>query len=781
MKISYAARMIWRNWKRNLLSTVISLVSLTTGLACATLLILYVLGEWRTSRALDGAGNVYVLKQTDAFYAERNVMTDAISKNLPLRIADRYPEVESWVSMTPRNQYKWGDLERYDPQRADIFAVTPGFVEIFDLPVEQGDLKRTLEHPNEIAITRSFARLYFGTEDPMGREMVAEEEKWNQKTGGWSPVQYRYTVTAILDDSRRSSLFYSGFIAMPEGEVAKTRTSQYGSYHGFLKFKPGVEPTEFTARIQADSTLGIDTLLLVSAERMYFDPNNLTGLRGDNKSFIKKGNLSILYVGLTAALAILLIACFNYVNITMTRAAQRIKNMAGQRIMGASRWSVRMQTVLDTAMQVLLAFLFALGLMQVLLPAFNGFMDTRLSLGTLLEGPNIAALGTLLVLVITLSSLFVLLKIESGGVLRAFKNPGGSKMRFARTMVIAQFVVSVVLVGVSLCVTRQMDFLAEALPSADRIIQIQGLMPREFTDPARAQAGVETSLASSPIPNGFISNNGFNYNLVAGEPGYFDFYRIGIVEGRALEATDGASKIVVNQTFVRHKEDWDQPIGQKMEVNGTERTVVGVMEDYRMDNARNTIQPLVVYFSPDDDSQIYNLMLKVHGNTGLQIDALKELWKQTVPDRPAPKFSTLAQVYRDLNSAEERLRQIVLVFATISMVLTALGLFGLAWYSVEQRAKEISLRKVHGATIGQTVVLLCRHFMGWMLIAVVIALPLAWWLSAEWLKEFVYKVPLTAWIYIGTALIAVTVTLATVIFQSWRAASANPVAAIKAE
>lgn len=779
MKLSYTIKMTLRNWNRNRLSTVISLLSLTVGLACATVLILYVLGEHRTSRALGDTEGIYLLKQRDAFYAEGNVMVPDISKSLPLQIADRYPEVESWVVLAPRQQYKWGELKRWDPTVPNIFAVTPGLTELFDLPVEQGDLKRTLEHPNEIAVTRSFARLYFGNEEPMGREVVGVNELWT--TGQPVQEEFRYTVTTILDDTKPTPLRYSGFFAMPEGEVTPKPGSQFGSYYGFLKLREGQDPAEFAARVQTDSTIWVDTLSLVSADRMYFDAGHSLGPRTNPNSLVKVSNPSIIYVGLTAALAILLIACFNYVNITMTRASQRIKNMAGQRIMGASRWNVRMQTVLDTAMQVLLAFLLALCLMQLILPAFNGFMNTRIGFASLMEGYNPVVLAALLFVVIVLSSLFVLVKIESGGVLRSFKNPAGNKMRFARTMVIVQFVVSVALVGVSLCVSRQMEFIAKALPASDQIVAINGELPREFVDQARAQVGVEASQTASPIPGSSISNDGFNYNLVYGEPGYFDFYRIGLVEGRLLEPTDDENKIVVNQTFVR-RIGWDEPIGKRMNINGEDRTVVGVMEDYRTDNVQNAIQPLAVFmYTMPADEDYYTLMLKVSGNVGLHIDALRELWKQTVPDKPQPEFSTLAQMYLDMNSTEERLRQIVLVFAVVSMALTALGLFGLAWYSVQQRAKEISLRKIHGASITQTVLLLCRHFLGWMLVAVVIALPVTWWLSAEWLKGFVYKDPLSVWVFAATVLIAATVTLATVIFQSWRAATANPVNALKTE
>lgn len=778
MKISCTIKMIGRNWVRNLLSTAISVVSLTVGLVCTTTLTLYVLDEWRTSRGLVASDGVYQLKTANAFYGEQKVMIPAISKRLPLNLSERYPEVQAWVSLTPRQQFKWGDLEQWDPTLPDIFATTPGLTDLFMLPVEQGDLRRTLQSPGEIAISRSFARRYFGVDAPMGREVVGAGQEYHYPEG-LRPVEVRYTVTTILDDSKRSPLSYSGFVAMPADELEAR--SQFGQYYGFVQLKAGTDPQEFAVRVQADSTLWVDTVSLVAARQIYFGTSHQMDF--GFKSLIKSGNLSLLYVGLTASLVILIIACFNYVNITMTRSTQRIKNMAGQRIMGASRWNVRWQTVLDTTLLVLFSFGLAVMLLQAVLPPFNSVMNTRLTLGMLLEGPNVAAIGSLLLLVVALSSLFVLLKIESGGLLNAFRNPGGSKLRIARILVIAQFVVSVVLVAVSLCVSRQMTFIARALPATEQIIDIRGHLPHSFADAARSQAGVQSSLVTLPIPQSSISNNGFNCNLIWGEPGYFDFYRINIVEGRALSAEDvGQPKVVVNQTFVRRKE-WDQPVGQTVEINGKDRTVVGVMEDYRTDNVHNVTQPLAVLFDRDDEPSefVYNLLLKVSGDADMQIDALKALWRQLAPNQTEPTFSTLAQTYRNMNSAEERLRQIMLVFAVVSMFLAALGLFGLAWYSVGQRAREIALRRIHGASIAQMILLLCRHFLSWMLIAVVIALPLAWWLSAQWLTEFVYKAPLSPWIFVGTFLMAIAITLVTVIFQSWRAATANPVSSLKTE
>ncbi len=803
MNLLYSLKMILRSWMRSPLSTAISLVSLTVGLACSTVLILYTLDQWRISKSLGSDRDTYAVQYFS--YQNEDKANGVMTINGPWhvvpRLAERYPQIEARV-LWGSESLSWGengDKQVYSLPRT--YAVTPEIMEMFRIPVEEGDLAATLAAPGQIAVTRKFASLYFGDdENPIGREVVAKsyERRWVNNAPIENPL-IRMRISTILEDAESSPLAYSALYRLPaDKNTAQPQQWYFRGAYGFIRLKAGSDPQEFLNRVAADSTLlARDSIQLLPIRQMYFSPEKANEIWGSLNRLVRTQDPQTLYIALAISFAVLLIACFNYINITMTRSARRLKNMAGQRIMGASKWSVRAQTLLDTTLQVALGFAIALVVIDSILPAFNTFMESRLAMNDLFAGANPWVLLGLLVLITVLSSVFVIVKLESSSVLLSFKAPSAGKMAFTRVMVVAQFVVSVVLVSVALNITRQINYLTHTVPNADRIMSISfssvgggtAAHNKEYYDRVKSLAFVEKTIPSDMQPGTQATfttekdgTKTTQMTYIGEVPAdYFDFYDMPVVEGRAFNDNDGEEVVIVNRTYARLFHHVENPLGQK----SGHGTIVGIVDDRIMSSARQQAVPMMfVHKRESDQGQFgdgsFRFNIKTTGPALDDVEKLQALWKE-LGNAPMPEFRTLAQEYREMNKNDDRLRQIVTFFAGLSILLTALGLFGLAWYAVERRKKEIALRKVHGSRVSQVIDLLCRSFFSWMAVAVIIALPVAWWLSAEWLKSFVYKAPIAWWTFAATALIAAAVTLLTVIFQSWRAATANPVKAIHAE
>lgn len=781
----YSIKMILRSWKRNALSSAISTISLTVGLTCSLTLLLYVLNEYKISQSLGDPAGVYQFKSGHLFDKPGALPSNSVTASAMDPWVEAVPEVEYAVLLTSRDNYKWGKLDRYMKGVPPLYSVSPELTELFDLPVEQGDLAATLADPSQVAITRSFANLYFEDgSNPMGQTIEGSFSSW---ANGQEHKRTRtMTVTTILDDSKPLPLTYSGLCSYVEADDPRKQNVNFSATYAFVKLHEGVDVDEFTARLNTDSA----TMKLTKLSNYKFTSvgdlylvDDVVGQFNENQLVVTRSR-SVFYIGITAAMAILVIACFNYVNITMTRAASRLRNIAGQRIMGASSWSVRWQTVLDTAMQVVVAMVLSLCMMVYILPSFNSFMESNLTLWNLFEPTNLLAVLSLLVVVVSLPSVFVIYKLETSNPLITFKSTtSAGRMGFVRTMVIAQFVVSVVLVTVSLTVVRQMNFITRSIPSAEHVVRVSpssnNPLPAEFVNRVLADASIVSASGASTIPSGRLGSRDYTYFMIDADPNFIDMYELKLVEGRGFTEADSTNVMIVNETFVT-AHDIKNPMGMVIHINGEDRKIVGIVADFMFESAKKKTDAAVIVNSSFNPNRVGTLYLRMNGDIDRAQDNIRDIYDQTAIEKGnAPKITTLSTIYRELNPAEAKLQTMVGIFSVISMLLTALGLFGLSWYSVQRRVREIAIRKIHGATSYEVMALLCRGFLGWVLIAFVVALPIGYYISAQWLSDFVYRVSLPWWLGCVVAAIAIALTMLTVIFQSLNAANANPANAVR--
>ena len=776
---SISLKMIFRSWARNKIYFVISMLSLIIGLTCSVLLIGFVANEYNIAHVVKGGGQWYLLQEQNVYYSNEEVMANhTLNGGRAVAIQRSFPEVEDiCVCHDDHKQIKKNSGETIP--YAAIYAVTPNFADLFQPELLAGDLKETLRDPSGVAVTRSFARKNFGRENILGETLLLVGYSQYLKDGRLQNVEEEkvYMVKAIVDDKSKSYLQYDLLIHLPESDYALTRVSWMNSYYSFLKLGKEGRKDKLEKKLNQDETYrkqydiqGKQQLRPLS--QVYFSGDQQIG-------FIKSRDRVALYLAGSIAIAILVIACFNYINISMTKSLQRLKNTNQQMIFGATGQEIRGQLIAETSIQAAIALVIAVLLIKGCLPAFNRFMKADLVLSDLVEGISGGLMLILLVIVILGPSLYIFSRIGKNSLNDMMKTGLVQRPKLVTGMVVAQFVISVVLVVMVLGIAQQMDYVGHVRPDSDRILSLYANHPeggqwKQFTGQLQVIPEVEDYTSSDILSYGAFSARGISAMIMGGDERFLPFFGLKLVKGKGFSPSAPNDAVLVNEAFVK-KMAIQEPVNYRLVCNG-EHLIVGVVEDFVIDNLSRQIQPLLIEYN----STSYNTLVKIkEGSMSVAIQKIKELWKKISGDEEGLKFRTMAGMYEDLHQEEQRVLQMVVLFSWISLFLTALGLFGLAWYSVESRMKEIGLRKINGATQRQVVGLLCIRFIKWIAIALAIGLPMALYLIEQWRMQYVFRPQLTVWIFIAAAFIVLAVGILTVIWQSWKAARVNPAKIIK--
>ena len=713
---SISLKMIFRSWARNKIYFVISMLSLIIGLTCSVLLIGFVANEYNIAHVVKGGGQWYLLQEQNVYYSNEEVMANhTLNGGRAVAIQRSFPEVEDiCVCHDDHKQIKKNSGETIP--YAAIYAVTPNFADLFQPELLAGDLKETLRDPSGVAVTRSFARKNFGRENILGETLLLVGYSQYLKDGRLQNVEEEkvYMVKAIVDDKSKSYLQYDLLIHLPESDYALTRVSWVNSYYSFLKLGKEGRKDKLEKKLNQDETYrkqydiqGKQQLRPLS--QVYFSGDQQIG-------FIKSRDRVALYLAGSIAIAILVIACFNYINISMTKSLQRLKNTNQQMIFGATGQEIRGQLIAETSIQAAIALVIAVLLIKGCLPAFNRFMKADLVLSDLVEGISGGLMLILLVIVILGPSLYIFSRIGKNSLNDMMKTGLVQRPKLVTGMVVAQFVISVVLVVMVLGIAQQMDYVGHVRPDSDRILSLYANHPeggqwKQFTGQLQGIPEVEDYTSSDILSCGAFSARGISAMLMGGDERFLPFFGLKLVKGKGFSPSAPNDAVLVNEAFVK-KMAIQEPVNYRLVCNG-EHLIVGVVEDFVIDNLSRQIQPLLIEYN----STSYNTLVKIkEGSMSVAIQKIKELWKKISGDEEGLKFRTMAGMYEDLHQEEQRVLQMVVLFSWISLFLTALGLFGLAWYSVESRMKEIGLRKINGATQRQVVGLLCIRFIKWIAI-----------------------------------------------------------------
>ena len=789
---------------RNLLKhkgfSFINILGLAIGMTCCILILLYVQDERSYDRYHENADRIYRLRvERFAGGGETERSAAASSPMAPAALSD-LPQIERAVRFNRRTYLvEHEDRRFYEP---NFLWADSSVFDVFSFPFLRGDPKSALVAPYSVVLTASMAEKYFGSADPMGQTLLAEGRT--------------LTVTGVMRDVPENAHFTFDFLGSFTTLEALNQSSSSTwnwwslSYHTYFLLAEGasLEAVAEGLREMPARYIGDQESQSGYRQFLYLQPLTDIHLHSHYRSELGTNNqAAYLYIFAAIAVFILLIACINFMNLSTARSAQRAREVGMRKVAGAGKGQLVRQFLGESVLLALCALALSLVLIQALLPLFNELADKALSLNYLEHLPFIFVLFAFALLVGVAAGsypAFVLSAFRPVEVLKGTFRGGKRGAYLRQGLVVFQFTISVVLIASAAVVFDQLSYMKTKNLGFEKeqtvVLNVrnnQGLVEsyEAFKQEAATLQGVQQVTFSSSV-----AGRSNNTNVISRTPGmnedgqtmyilavdhdFIDTYGLEVIAGRGFSKdypTDDSSAYVINESTLKAL-GWtapEQAIGQELTRQFEDtRTVIGVVRDFNYASLQNAVEPLVLKIRPD-----WFTYASVRIDTEDVPETLAKLtaaWNTFSPGRPMESFF-LDDDYDRQYRAEERISTLLNIFTVLAIFIACLGLFALASFVTEQRTKEIGVRKVMGASVGSIVVLLSSAFTRLVLIAIVVALPLAYFLMDWWLQNFAYQTSIEAWTFFLAGGLALLIAWLTVSYQSIRAAVADPVRALRYE
>jgi len=803
---------------RNLLKhksySVINILGLAAGMACCVLILLYVHDELSFDAFHQKADHIYRVAEVRSAPDRGDQHAASTMPPLGPALAGDFPEVLE----ATRLFRGWRLTIKHNETRKivrDQFFTDSSFFRIFDFPFASGDPASALAAPGAVVLTESIAQQLFGNENPLGKPIHLEAEDFPEFG------QIAFNVTGVLRDiPPNSHLNFSMLISLSTlnrfdfiiGDFAAWNSSFVPTY---VLLDKGADRAALEARFPEFSKKYRGEAAWAQ-KRFYLQPLKDIHFQSQHIQFelnYKEGRIVFVYILASIALFILLLGCINYMNLATARSTTRAKEIGLRKVIGGHRREMISQFLLESIFTAALAMATALLLVEIILPSFNALAEKKLALDfTRNLAVLLGMIGTALFagLIAGIYPAFYLSKFSPAGVLKGRSAAGAGSSRLRRTLIVVQFAVSVIMIVATFVVARQMQYIRarELGFRKDHLFVIdinhEDVQTRYLAVKAELSrnAAVQSVTVSSRVPGDW--KNFRQIELVKeGAPetekhsAYFngideDFlqtYEIVLAQGRNFqrELASDSSAILLNETSARLLFD-DSPIGRRLRVpayNNFEGHVVGVVKDFHFHSLHDRIEPLIMGFMPPGGRH------PVHGidyftlrlgaaNLPATMDFIAKVHAQFDPVNPIEQaFLEDWLIKQYLN--DEKTGRIFSIAAGLAVLIACVGLFGLVAFTAEQRTKEIGIRKVLGATITGIIGLLSKDFARLVLLANIVAWPLAYFAMNKWLQDFAYRIDIGVEIFLLAGAATLFIALLTVSLQALRAALANPVEALRYE
>ncbi len=795
-----------RNLFRNKVFSVINIVGLALGMAATLLIFQYVAFERSYDRFHEKADRIFRVK---AERYDKGVLSTEWAGG-PFAVGNHlkgtFEEVENYAKVYVRNNLFLETNHRKYKVEKGAFA-TPSFFNVFSFPLLIGNKKTALSEPNTGVISVSLSKRLFGAKSPLGQVLTIEREFPIRITG----VYQDFPKNSHLEADYLMSFSTFQRLVNPKNDPDKNFDNAWG-WDGcltYLLLQQDANPEKLAAKFPAflqkigevDPKTGNRLALQLQALpaiHLYSHFLFEASTNGDGNS---------VYILLSVAFFIIAIAWVNYINLATARAISRAKEVGVRKAVGSHRGQLINQFLTESALLNLIAVVVAIMGIVAALPLFNHFTDQQLTYSFVGSVRFWFGLGTMYAIGTLLSGAypaFVLSGFNPVSVLKngvtAFKE--GVVLR--KSLVVIQFSASVFLLIGTITVFRQLQFMRNQSLGIDiRQTLVLGKPMNDSTRVNQTKAFKDVLLRESAIKSVTVSGNvpgekvefnaggirlvgtpdeqGKQYRVIGVDYDFVTTFGMRILAGRNFDTRLGEKDAVVfNRTGIRQL-GFDSPekaLGQKIDFWGDVITIVGVVDDFHQQSLREAYEPLILRLDPGVNGQ---LSIKVAANEPEQAIAItKKAWSQFFPTDPFDYYF-LDDSYDKQYRADERFGQVFGFFTLMAVLVACLGLLGLATFTAQQRTKEIGVRKVLGASVTSIVTLLSKDFLKLVLIAIVIASPLAWWSMNQWLEDFAYKIDFEWWVFALAGLLAVGIALLTVSFQSVKAALMNPVKSLKIE
>ncbi|SDE87982.1 ABC-type antimicrobial peptide transport system, permease component [Dyadobacter soli] len=754
-------------------------------LSVSILLFWWVKDELSFDRFHPHADRTYLVHSHFGKGDDENTFT---STPTPVALAARsIPEIEAATRTGPFPGVTFRVGSKTFTEKQHIAFADTNFLAVFaGFKVIEGDPKKPFPAPNAALISEKLAEKFFGTTDVIGRTIRNIETKTD------------LTISAVLANAPdNASLQNDLYISM---HVRKTIDQKLGGHQlmdedwddfgieTYIRLKETANAKTIDRKLTASHAVAVAQKIQSDYLLQPLTQAHLHPLEGDDSAARQVNMLGIV------AVLLLSIGCINYVNLTTARATRRYKEIGVRKVVGAGAGQLASQLLVESVLTLSLSLILAVAFLQALLPHYASFTG-KSGHFSLLDPSAWQVLAGTLGFCFLMAGIYPALMVSRFNPIQALRARSGhaGAARLRKSLVVVQFALAVALIAGTFVIGSQLRFIRERDAGFERkhTYTFDGRhLTQQFKQALAGQASITGISTSTDTPvNVQTGSASFDWDgkpadrtlvmaQMSVDKDFIPNFRIKLVAGRNFHGNKSDQRhFILNETAIRQTGIKD-PIGKRFKADGGEGIIIGVVKDFNMMSVREEMWPLVMYSNPESHN-----MVNVHTTAALAPAALaatEKRWKAYLPDYPF-SYTFIDTAYDQLYRTEQLTGQLFNFFAAVAIIISCLGLFGLASFVTEQRTKEIGIRKVLGATITNITVLLSRDFVKLILIAILIASPVSWFLMDQWLNDFAYRVEINGWLFAFAGLLALVTALLTVSFQSIKVASVNPTKTMKAE
>ena len=786
-------KIAWRNlWKHKGFSA-INIAGLTIGITVCLMIFLFILNEFSVDNFHQKGKNIYRVMRGTKHFGKIGDVAYLSGPYAPALLNDFKEQIQQVVRVNPKSNLVTVGNDSYNETK--VIDVDANFFDVFTFPLLRGNSATALVQPNSVVLTKTTAEKYFGSVDKaMGKVIMLDKYLPLKVTGIAKDVPYNSHLDFDLivplsnykDRSWMKEWINNGLYTYVLLNPHTTKAQVEKQLPRFMQKNVGSDMKKF----------GFEwSLSLSPLKNIYFENASIDG--------VKHGDKTIVYIFLSIAILILLIACINFMNLSTIRAAERSKEVGLRKVMGALRNSLVWQFIGESVLLTTISCLLSVGLLLVMLPFCNQFLGYSLtaSWDTL---PIYLFLTGIIIIVGFLAGSYPAFFLSAFSPVQALKGRmllGKSGSFFRQVMVVFQFSISVFLIIGTLIITKQMNYVKSRQLGYNKEQTV--IVPIDnddidnnitaFKNDLQNNSQVESVSLMSGEPGGYFDGHMFDVEghnerwSARTEFADFEYVKtlsLKIIAGRDFSAqfpTDTTDAVLINKTAAT-KLGWtpDQAVGKWIKNtvrDSLRRRVIGVVNDFNFLSLKENMDALVI--SPAIDRRVALIKLRP-GNIQAGLAAIKDEYKKVASAYPL-KYKFLDQQFSELYQKDLRQQTILTVFACLAIFVACLGLFGLASFTATKRIKEIGVRKVLGSSVQNIVFLLAKDLLKPVLLSTVIAIPLAYFTMEKWLQNFAYRTTLHWWVFALAALVTFAIALITVSFKALKAALANPVKSLRSE
>lgn len=807
-------KVAWRNFLKNKAFSIINITGLSVGLGCFLLIVLYVTDELGYDRFHKNADRIF---RVDSDILIGGTMLDLATASDPMgeTLKRDYPQVEAYTRF-----YTNGSLMI---KKGTEFIDEPNFAhadstifDVFSFQLIKGDPKKALSEPNTAVLSETAAKKYFGTIDVVGKSFESNDRENNL-----------YKITGVMQDIPSNSHIQLDVITSMHNVDYRFGNYLSNNFPTYILLKPGTDYKAFNQNFkqliekyvvpQARQFMDIKSMdefeKAGNKLEIYLTPLPDIHLHSDKMAEMgTNSSIQYVYIFSAVALFVLLIACINFMNLSTARSANRAKEVGIRKVLGTMKRLLIRQFLLESILMAMIALIIGTVAATLVLPLFNDLSGKELTMSSLFNSRFVIFILLLPFVVGLLAGsypAFYLSSFRPIAVLKGKLNAGARKSNTRNFLVVFQFAISIVLIVGTIVIYRQLNFIQNKNLgfNRDQVLVVKntsangGNAATNFKNEVARLPGVKSASFAGylPVANSSRSDNtyskeavmdaGNSLNLQTWNIDYDYIQTLGMemIKGRnfSLDYGDDSSAVIINETAMSML-GYTDPIGKKIysmdigdddESTSSPFTIIGVVKNFHYETLRENVGPLLFRLGYNKWSAAFRVSAE---NIPSLVKDMESKYKANLPGSPF-SYEFLDESFEKMYRSEQRAGKVALVFAIVAIVIACLGLFGLATYMAEQRAKEIGVRKVLGASIQGIINMLSKDFLKLVLIAMLLAFPAAWLIMHKWLQDFAFRTDIDWWIFMVAALITATITIITVSSQAIKAALTNPVDSLRSE